>query len=193
MLSGITAGKLGLGTSNLSGILKYCCVVYYTKWGLHGKTWHLTDYNQNRRRRWEDNIKIILEYMGWLEGWLDWCGPGHGQVVGACERKLTSRFHEMREISWLADNVLDYRVGLCFVKVVGVSESKLSQSSWPIRQVPLQIHIWRVRGKKEITSLCWCAVTPLALHVNTFAFIVRIFLQPSGQQFNISIVAERRV
>jgi len=40
------------------------------------------------------------------------------------------------------------------MKVVGVSESKLAQSSWPIRQVPLQLHTECVRGKKEMTSLC---------------------------------------
>lgn len=61
--------------------------------------------------------------MGWLQGWLDWCGPGHGQVVGPCERKLTSQFHKMWEIFWRADKVLDSQVWLCFMKVVGGSES----------------------------------------------------------------------
>jgi hypothetical protein len=38
MFRGITAGNLGHGTSALSDILKYYCVVYYTKQGLHGMT-----------------------------------------------------------------------------------------------------------------------------------------------------------
>jgi len=85
-------------------------------------TWHLTDYNQIRRRRLKDNIKMVLEYIGWLEGWLDWCGPGHGQVVGTCERKLTSQFLKILEISWLADKTIRF-----------LSSSLLHEGGWCIR------------------------------------------------------------
>jgi hypothetical protein len=35
--------------------------------------------------RWEDNIKIDLQGMGWGGHGLDCSGPGQGQVTGSCE------------------------------------------------------------------------------------------------------------
>jgi hypothetical protein len=36
------------------------------------------------RRRWEDNIKMDLQEVGWGHG-LDWAGSGQEQVAGSCE------------------------------------------------------------------------------------------------------------
>ena len=36
------------------------------------------------RRRWEDNIKVDLQEMGWRHG-LDWSGSEWGQVAVSCE------------------------------------------------------------------------------------------------------------
>ena len=36
------------------------------------------------RRRWEDNIKMDLEEVGWWHG-LDLSGSGQGQMVGTCK------------------------------------------------------------------------------------------------------------
>ena len=83
--------------------------------------WHLADYNQNRRSRLEDNIKMGLEYIGWFENWLCWCGPGHGHMAGPCEAELTCWFHKMGKIYWLAEVLLDSQVGLYSTKVVSRS------------------------------------------------------------------------
>jgi hypothetical protein len=37
-----------------------------------------------RRRRWDDNIKIVLREVVWGHG-LDRTGSGQGQVAGSCE------------------------------------------------------------------------------------------------------------
>jgi hypothetical protein len=36
-------------------------------------------------RRWEDNIKVDITYMGWKDMGLDRSGSGKRQVAGSCE------------------------------------------------------------------------------------------------------------
>jgi len=51
--------------------------------GLGGKTWG-KEVSWRPRCRWEDNIKMSLQEVGWGHG-LDWSGSGYGQMAGTCE------------------------------------------------------------------------------------------------------------
>jgi hypothetical protein len=68
------------------------------------------------RRRWEDNIKLNLfeRLDGGGGAWTGsmWLRIGTGGGL-LCIRRWTYRFHKMRVISWVAQDVLDSQEGLC--------------------------------------------------------------------------------
>jgi len=45
------------------------------------------DHSKDTKRRWEDNIKVDIQDVGWGMGGhgLDLYGSGHGHVAGTCE------------------------------------------------------------------------------------------------------------
>jgi hypothetical protein len=69
------------------------------------------------RRRWADNIKMDLWEGGgaWTGSiWLR-IGTGGGLL---CIRWWTFRFHKMRGISWVAEDILASQEGLCSMELV---------------------------------------------------------------------------
>ena len=70
------------------------------------------------RCRWEDNIKMSFRQLGWracTEPVLLRIGTGGGLLW---MRWWTFGFHKMREISWLAEDLLAPHIGLCCVELV---------------------------------------------------------------------------
>jgi len=70
------------------------------------------------RRRWEDNIEMI--FKKWEGAWAGliciWTWAGGGLLW---MRQWTYGFHKMREISWLAKNLLASQDKLYSVELVG--------------------------------------------------------------------------
>jgi hypothetical protein len=70
------------------------------------------------RHRWEDNIKMDLWEVGWgVQTGLIWLRIGTGGGL-LCIRLWTFGFHKMREISWVAQDILASQEGLCSMELV---------------------------------------------------------------------------
>ena len=72
------------------------------------------------RRRWEDNIKMDFREFGW--GGEAWTGS-IWLIIGTGGRLLWIRgwtfgFHKIREISWIAEDVLASQEGLCSMELL---------------------------------------------------------------------------